>query len=344
MVDIEAVYFATDDETYTIGDLIGYHGTAGNDALIEGSDRDNWMYGLGGDDLLRGLGGNDVIDGGAGADEMVGGADNDVYIVDDAGDVVTEHAAGGYDTVFTSINHMLSDHVDRLAVNGVSTTAALSLTGNGLANEISGNEGGNTIDGGAGADLLFGYGGNDFYIVDNAADIVIELSGGGFDTIFSSVSFTLEHDIERLGVNGFTTTYAIDLTGNELDNELWGNDGANIIDGKAGGDIIQGFGGADTFRFTTALGSGNVDQLVDFTAGTDTIALDDAIFGLATGALAAGAFRTGTAAQDADDRIIYDSTFGYVYFDADGNGSGAAIHFATVHDGTNLAASDFTVI
>ena len=36
---------------------------------------------------------NNVLDGGAGADTMTGGAGNDTYMVDNAGDVVTESAA-----------------------------------------------------------------------------------------------------------------------------------------------------------------------------------------------------------------------------------------------------------
>jgi Ca2+-binding RTX toxin-like protein len=65
--------------------------------------------------------------------------------------------------------------------------------------------------------------------------------------------------------------------------------------------------------------------------------------GLAPGGLPAGAFRTGSSAQDADDRIIYDAATGALYFDGDGNGGGAAIQFATLGTGLSLAASDFIV-
>ena len=66
--------------------------------------------------------------------------------------------------------------------------------------------------------------------------------------------------------------------------------------------------------------------------------------GSALGALNANAFVTGTAAQDADDRIIYDSATGKLFFDADGSGAGAAVLFATLDAGLALTASDFTVI
>ena len=52
----------------------------------------------------------------------------------------------------------------------------------------------------------------------------------------------------------------------------------------------------------------------------------------------------GSAALDADDRIIYDQTTGLLYYDADGNGAGAAVLFAGVAGLPALTAADFTVI
>src|SRR6185295_1380467 len=111
-------------------------------------------------------------------------------------------------------------------------------------------------------------------------------------------------------------------------NLIEGNAGANTLNGGDGSDTLVGFAGADTFAFTTALGGGNVDRIADFSAADDTIALDHTMFaGLGLGALNANAFVTGTSAQDADDRIIYDQATGALYFDADGSGSGAAVQF-----------------
>ena len=105
------------------------------------------------------------------------------------------------------------------------------------------------------------------------------------------------------------------------------------------------YDGAHAFRFDSALGAGNVDTIDGFSVADDTIRLDDAVFtGLTPGALPAGAFQLGASAQDADDRILYDAASGALLFDADGNGAGAAIHFATLMPGTAIVAADILVI
>jgi len=135
------------------------------------------------------------------------------------------------------------------------------------------------------------------------------------------------------------------IAGDDNANNLLGTPDNDVIDGKGAADTLNGFGGTDTFRFTTALGAGNVDAVQGFDPADDTIALDDAVFaGLAVGALPAGAFVIGAAASDADDRIVYDSVTGALWFDADGNGAGAAVQFATLVDGLALTSADFVVI
>ena len=62
------------------------------------------------------------------------------------------------------------------------------------------------------------------------------------------------------------------------------------------------------------------------------------------GALNPNAFATGSAAADADDRIVYNNATGQLFYDADGNGGIAAVQFATLATGLALTASDFQVI
>jgi Ca2+-binding RTX toxin-like protein len=71
LVDIEAVWFNADSAWAQITDLVGGHGTAGNDGFIAGTWRGDRLFGLAGDDQLAGWGGNDTLDGGAGWDQAV---------------------------------------------------------------------------------------------------------------------------------------------------------------------------------------------------------------------------------------------------------------------------------
>jgi serralysin len=86
--------------------------------------------------------------------------------------------------------------------------------------------------------------------------------------------------------------------------------------------------------------------MAQFPANIDLSSLD-AVFsggGLAPGTLLASQFAIATAAIDADDRIIYNSTTGALYYDADGTGSGAQVQFAALGPGLALTNNEFVVI
>ena len=83
--------------------------------------------------------------------------------------------------------------------------------------------------------------GDDIYIVDHVGDTATDSSG--FDTVKSSVTYTLGSGIEVLTLTG---TANINGTGNALDNSLDGNSGNNILDGRIGNDTLDGGLGADT--------------------------------------------------------------------------------------------------
>ena len=147
---------------------------------------------------------------------------------------------------------------------------------------------------------------------------------------------------------GVSGTAGINLTGDEVAQKIFGNAGTNLIDGKGGSDTLYGGGGKDYFTFSSTLGAANVDTISDFNASADTIRLEKAIFTAltATGALAASAFWASTAgvAHDSNDRIIYDTDTGRLFYDANGTGSGGGIHFATLTGHPTITAADFVVI
>ena len=128
-----------------------------------------------------------------------------------------------------------------------------NLTGSAFADTLTGNTLANLLDGGAGADTLVGGAGNDTYIVDNAGDVVDEVTNGGAgtDTIQSGViAIRWQTGVENLTLTG---TGAIDGTGNTLANIITGNSGNNILDGglDALADTLSGGLGNDTYVFRT---------------------------------------------------------------------------------------------
>ena len=148
--------------------------------------------------------------GGAGTDTLIGGIGDDIYVVDVAGDIVTELAAEGTDTIQSAITWTLGTNVENLtltgtaAVNGTGNTVNNVLTGNAAANTLSGGAGNDTLNGGAGIDTLIGGTGNDIFVVDNAGDVVTELVSEGTDIVQASISWTLGANLENLTLTGTT--------------------------------------------------------------------------------------------------------------------------------------------
>lgn len=227
------------------------------------------------------------------------------------------------------------------------------LKGGGGTDIITGGAGNDFISGGAQADLMIGGLDNDTYVVDNANDGVIENAGQGIDTVLTSVNYVLREgpDVETLATNNDNGTADLSLWGNSSGNLVRGNNGNNNIAGGDGNDELTGLGGRDLFHFTTPLNAAtNVDEITDFNVVDDTIVLDPAIFNgfdnvwTLGGSVSAGEFVIGPAAVDANDRLIYNSGTGALYYDADGAGGTAAVQFATLDTGLNLTYQDFSVI
>jgi Ca2+-binding RTX toxin-like protein len=218
---------------------------------------------------------NNILDGREGSDRMIGGLGDDIYIVDHAGDLITEHIGEGTDTVISSVSYTLSANVENLTLSG---GGSINATGNALNNTLTGNAANNTLDGGTGADTMIGGQGNDTYSVDHVGDTITENSGEGTDTVTSSVSYTLSANVENLTLIG---SDAVNATGNSLSNILVGNAANNTLDGKAGDDVITGYGGGDILiggfgnDSLSVEGEGNV---LTGGAGVDTFTFRDINF------------------------------------------------------------------
>ena len=204
-------------------------GADGNDTLVS---MDN-VVGSSFDDRLTGDNRANRLDGGAGADQMAGNGGNDTYIVDHAGDSVTEASGtGGVDLVQASVAFTLGQFVENLTLTG---SASINGTGNDLANILTGN---------GGTNILRGLGGDDQYVVDSSGDRAVEASAdGGVDTVTASVSFIMGAHVENLTLVGA----ALNATGNALGNVINGNSNANLIDGRGGADTMSGGMGSDTY-------------------------------------------------------------------------------------------------
>jgi Ca2+-binding RTX toxin-like protein len=235
-------------------------GTATGFASIAGIEN---VIGGAGTDTLIGDSGNNRLDGGLGADAMTGGGGDDTYIVDNAGDGVTEASNQGTDTVLSSVDFTLGPNVENLTLTG---NASVNGTGNGDANTIIGNDGNNRLDGGAGADSMTGGLGNDTYVVDNGGDVVTEAMSQGTDTVETSISYTLGANLENLTLIGSAD---INGTGNGAANTITGNTGANILDGGAGADQMAGGLGDDTYKVDDA--GDVVTETIGVGGGTDTV-------------------------------------------------------------------------
>jgi Ca2+-binding RTX toxin-like protein len=231
-------------------------------------------------DTITGNSSNNILNGGAGIDIMIGGAGNDTYVVDNAGDVVTETAGSGTDAIQSSITYTLSANLENLtltgaaAINGTGNSLDNTITGNGAINNLSGGDGNDILDGGASADIMAGGLGNDTYVVDNIGDVVTEAAGAGTDTIQSSITYTLGANLENLTLSGAA---AINGTGNELNNTIKGNGANNILTGGLSSDTLTGGLGIDTFMYNTladsAFGALNRDTITDFLLGVDKLDL-----------------------------------------------------------------------
>jgi Ca2+-binding RTX toxin-like protein len=313
-------------------------GRGGNDSLDGGQGSDTLEGGSGNDFLLGGIkdSGGDTLVGGDGNDTLVGWVDgtfwegdfddfddhlngglgNDTYYVDRSTDVLTD--AGGIDTVLVVHDWTLGPGFENLFFRG---DAGWRGTGNGLDNIIEGDDG----------VIIEGRGGNDSLTGSNSANV---LGGDGNDTIRGA------DDARLIGEAGNDRLISFDTHIEEDD---------VTMDGGLGNDTLVGSEAFDDFVFRH-MGAGNADRIVGFDTMDDGLKFDLRGFTALGPAgffaedderfLAAPGAQSG---READDRLIYDTCTGKLYYDADGSGDGAARIVATFEGAPLLQAQDIQV-
>ena len=115
--------------------------------------------------------------------------------------------------------------------------------------------------------------------------------------------------------------------------------------GGKGADLLTGGDSEDVFVLAGPGTLSAMDTITDLQVTFDEIWLSAAVFRKTgpLGALDAERIALGSATE-ADDRIIYDTTTGALFYDADGKKSGLAVQFAQIGTGLALTASDFVII
>ena len=288
--------------SFTIGDYIEnltLTGTAAISAtgnalanIITGNSGDNIITGGHGNDILTGGGGHDtfVIANGDGSDiitdfNALTGAEHDVVdlhgfdfntlseltsAMSQVGNDVYLHLTSSDTLVFRN-NVIGNFSLDDFKLPDAPAESAASLrwdNGTAATETIVGSASNETLKGAGGADTLIGGAGDDVYIIDNAAQIVVEKPGEGVDTVFASVSnYTLPVNVENL-----TIMVAGTATGNDWSNRITGSGGNDVIDGKGGNDWLTGGTGNDTFIHAAGQG---YDTITDFHAFTSASAEHD---------------------------------------------------------------------
>ena len=354
------------------------NGRGGNDWLDGGRGGDR-LYGDDGTDVISGGGGRDTMDGGAGtdililwtSDLLVSGAEVDLRLT--TGNIIND----GFGNTETAQNVEIWEGT-ALAdlMHGRDIRA-------GAPDELRGLDGDDTLIAGNADAFLWGFAGNDSLIGGSGRDTLaggldqdIYDGGKGVDLLDLTRDGTPGHGVTLdmgaamqmvddgfgneesvTGIENFAlTAYADSVIGTGSANQIIGNDGNDTINGAkgndtliggAGDDSLTGAQGGDAFQFRGTLAFAGVDTITDMASGSDRIGIEGVWIGEAAGALSQNQFRSGagvTTANTLDQRVIYNTTTGDLYIDADGKGGVAAVKIAVLDNHAAVVWSDFDIL
>jgi len=334
------------------------HGMGGDDTIFAAQHQDGMVFGDDGNDVLHGETSTSMagLDGGAGNDTLIagrtgamtggGGADSFVYN--------NELTLGG-STIADFGSGTDKIHLDARVMT------ALGATGNFAADDVrfysaAGATSGHDSDDRVIYDTSTGH---LFYDADGsgsgAARFITTVSNANAPATVVATDIAVDNGTTPTptptpgqtfnGSNGNDTI--VGTVGNDT---IWGNSGNDWIEGRGGNDQLSGGSGQDNYVFRE-FGAANADTLLNFDSNWDAMRFDNAAF---TGLGADGHFAAGdarffagagaTSGHDADDRLVYNTTSGQLYYDADGAGGADAQLVATIQGAGAVAAPDIWVV
>lgn len=273
-------------------------------AAATGSSIIGRTAGTSADTFVGGVG-NDSLSGGNGIDTITGAAGDDVITM-----VVT---SGNTDVIDAGADY------DTLVLTGAATgTVTVNLTG-----------------------------------VDQFTDGTDASTQSGFEDLDASAmtGFGVTATALATGSMMIGSAQADSLTGGAGVDILDGGSGNDTITGSGGGDYLTGSIGSDIFVFNTLPSSGEMNTVTDFISGTDFINLAHATFEMLTttagGTLSTAEFASGDGLMSstvAGTVIVYNSSTGDLYYDADANGGGTGVLIAHLNGVPAITVSDIAVV
>lgn len=242
----------------------------------------------------------------------------------------------------------------------VGTSSSDTLIGTKEADALNGASGNDFLQGKAGDDRIEGSFGIDTVSYedvgrgnnDSGAEINLLMNSATGKKIGTDLVLNVE--------NVIGSRFNDRITGDFNSNNLFGGSGHDTLDGGFNNDSLVGgaghdllTGGSSIDRFVLGEGplaglAGSSDEITDFVSGEDFIVLvqfgDGAFDALNLGTLGGSMFRSGRAAKDADDHIIFNPATGILSYDPDGKGGTEQVAFVELLGGASVQASDFLVI
>jgi Ca2+-binding RTX toxin-like protein len=322
------------DGTVSFMGVEGLQGTWSADRII----------GDAGNDWLSGIGGADTLDAGLGNDTLTGGADADQFVFSAA------PGAANADLITDFVSETDQIVLDASAMPGLGASGNFSA-GDARFYAAAGATGGHDAD----DRVVYNTTTNQlFYDADGSgvatAQLIATLQGGVMPSATDIAVVNGSSTPPSGGSNLTGTTGPDTLIGTAGNDTIYGNSGNDWIEGRGGNDTVSGGSGQDSYVFREH-GGANADFVTSFDTEWDMLRFDSGAFSALGGA---GHFSSGdarfysaagaSAGHDADDRVVYNTTTGQLYYDADGAGGADAQLVATIQGAAPVVASDIWVI